>query len=208
MGIDVPAADVQPPETVPVIGLQSVRFTMSLLKPGKPRLKVNRRHLKKETSSNITSNPVPGRISGDTSRDPSPERSQAWRTFEESDIEDVLSISPGIGDTLLMSSGITTGSGKKPETSVQQGKKRKRRSTTSVGRLAKPGMTCLNDFSEMEKLVDGAMRLSVSNGPLRLAQGVKVVTHTFAGNLADLCPAMWSPQYLLVIPVPYTHANY
>lgn len=54
------------------------------------------------------------------------------------------------------------------------------------------------DTSEVKRLVDGAMRLSVCCSLQKTSNDLKIKANTFNVGLADVAPVLWKPGYLLV----------
>jgi len=203
IGANVPFADVVPPEGVPVIGLHSVRFSMALIRT-KDRPKPKRQKLGK------------GAEFGDHAPRTVEEKSDT-RTDEtlfrppSEDTEDMLS--PEIhnslnplhvsyeGRGLLIIRNLKGLRSVTAKPSIRNKVKRKRPAATSNMDLRNPGTESDDETVEIAKLVDGAIRVSVCKGMLRLPQGVKLVTSTFSGGLSELCPAVWTIQYLPVFAV-------
>jgi len=59
-----------------------------------------------------------------------------------------------------------------------------------------PDVRGLIDDATMSSLIDGALRLSICNRPSKVA--AKMKNNTLQAGLADVAPALWSPQYLSV----------
>ncbi|TKA70037.1 hypothetical protein B0A49_08149 [Cryomyces minteri] len=49
---------------------------------------------------------------------------------------------------------------------------------------------------ELIELIDAALRISITDKPLRTASGIKVNSVESSKKLADVSPALWSPDYL------------
>lgn len=66
-----------------------------------------------------------------------------------------------------------------------------------------PSLAVLHQ-AEIERLVDGALRFSVSGSfSNRSVHGLRVKANTFFLGLADICPALWRPNYLRVRSSPF-----
>jgi hypothetical protein len=202
LGFNVPCEDITPPEGVPILALQSVSVSMNLINV-KPRLKSKQQ---KRSTQRLQLNPTKAAENG--REDPLKDVS--------SEIETESVLSEDIEQLKTLQQPATAFSKNAPQASSQSQcgdmqenppilhrsnaaletlvpntsvhcKKRKRAASTTV------------DTVEVEKLVDAAMRVSICKSTPKLAQGTKLVTKAFIATLSEVCPAVWSPEYLPVL---------
>lgn len=181
--------EVRPPNGISVVALHSVQFSMSIMESRQRTTSINKR--KRTTLQGFQS-------------------SQA----ETMPIEDDQTEKSGV---VLYSTGLSTD---KPHTlhvtstATLESQKRKRSKTHSddnrdalrscpvtISTLQPRGVPSFAelDQAEIERLVDGALRLSVSGSfKNRPVHGLKVKANTFFLGLADVCPVLWKPGYLHV----------
>lgn len=63
------------------------------------------------------------------------------------------------------------------------------------------------DFSQLLELTDAALRTLISVDPVRTSPGIRLVPESPGLKLAQICPALFSPGYLIVryeLPLQYT----
>ncbi|KAF2266581.1 hypothetical protein CC78DRAFT_614767 [Lojkania enalia] len=148
-------ADIKPPDGVPIIYLQSIRFSMEVFRiqqsiktKGRKRLKVSSSEVRLSDSD-------------------TPKKSDRKSTLMECSSQDAN------GDTT-------------PKQSVAMP-----HAATNPGSTTFP--VALHDIG---RLVDGAMRLSISRSLPKSATGLKIAANTFNGSLSNISPALWRPGYL------------
>jgi hypothetical protein len=194
---NVPNADLQPPESMMNIKLESVRFSMDILEV-KQRFQSRR---------SVTSSTERRACSG-----------RNEEAIEQIGEIGALSneITPKHRDANLESSTNPSSS-----RSTSPGKKRKRSSLHSASRTSclptlstidgtqpcgwrltssELQLTGLNTApkeqqAEIQTLVDAAMRLSVY-GMVKSSGGTRIKANTFAVGLADVAPVLWKPGFL------------
>jgi hypothetical protein len=194
---NVPAADVQPPEGVPKFALGTIRLCMDILETKqRPQLKRSR------TSPDDLHKCVP------------------QDDFDQSEelhplLHDISSTPIPTAQSHLASPQFTppstTRKRKRPVTHAATranslpvpsfGQERASRRNPVIGQ--DPAAMSLTDLpapetTEIQLLIDGAMRLSVCTNLNKTSNGLKVKANTFAFGLADVAPVLWRPGYLLV----------
>lgn len=55
-----------------------------------------------------------------------------------------------------------------------------------------------NDLDNIVALIDAALRLAITNLPAKALSGIKITERSSFKHLEDVCPAMWSANYLEV----------
>lgn len=187
----VPAADTKPPESMPNIQLQVVRYNMDFLEP-KVRLQMKR---SSTSPSDVQCGSRPG--------------------YDEDDQNEVIdtqlheaTVSPG-NDILSHSlttpptsrkrkrPGIRAPSRTKSSPLAREAGLRTRRATRTAAHVPDQDVVPQEQLAQMQGMVEGAMRLSIS-GTSKSSTGIKVKANTFAVGLADVAPVLWRPGYLFV----------
>jgi hypothetical protein len=192
--LDVPAADVRPPQGIAEISLHTVRLCMDILETSPRRRSTTKRSnsprserrastLDEEDSDTL----LHGMASEDLLHDIDTDRSQtaaravACRKRKRLATETVMSTqshSPDKAKTLKRS--------------------RKRQLVDSfMERKTRPDFTS-SDRINVASMVDGAMRMSICGTLNRTTVGWKAKASTFCLGLADVAPAIWRTGYLAV----------
>jgi hypothetical protein len=181
---NVSAADVRPPEGVPVFSLDSVELSIDVFEIITRRNTSTAKRLKTSSTSNQQS--------------------------QLEDSQDIDGVDHETADTLLLAPNLTcpshfTSTLKRPRPLI---------SPTSLPNEALPGLRLKSQLcklhgtqlystgvepTSMQILIDAALRLSVlSSITSKMSPGIKVKANTFRLGLADLVPTLWKPGYLLV----------
>ncbi|KAF2467106.1 uncharacterized protein BDR25DRAFT_73301 [Lindgomyces ingoldianus] len=178
--LNVPFEDAKPPPNVSVLTLQSLQFSMEIVEMKAPRNSKKRKCSQRSSPSRNSSSPARKRLF-DKQEVRAPEGSTI--PFEpEGEILTTLN-QQNDGETSARSSYLCI---KRRKESVSD--------RTSILNYSRP-----IDLREVGKLVDAAMRLSISEASPRSTTGLKIVTNSFAGTLAEISPSLWSPGYLLAV---------
>jgi hypothetical protein len=176
IGLNVPAADVGPPAGVSVMGLQSVKLHMAFLR--------------NKAKSNAKKQKVDN---GNASSEVNPSQTLRDADFAESP----PGCRHGDGKEVTLQSTMQA-SEILAELLATRGEKRKEPPKGTLKADTGSGTGSPEEICEISKYVDGALRLSVCKGVVKLPQGIKLVTNTFMGTLSEVCPAVWRLQYLPV----------
>ncbi|KAF3052471.1 hypothetical protein E8E11_010310 [Didymella keratinophila] len=188
---NIPAADLRPPEGVPVFSLDSVGLSMDVFEIIPKRTTSTAKRLKTSTTSNHQS--------------------------QSQDNQDIDDVDHEATDTLLLGVDPTSPSHLtstlkrlRPLTSPAE-RTTASQTTHSSGALSGPrsnSQGCETQDTQlcstsveptsMRILIDGALRLSVlSSITSKMLPGIKIKANTFGPGLADLAPTLWKPGYLL-----------
>ncbi|KAF2127246.1 hypothetical protein P153DRAFT_387792 [Dothidotthia symphoricarpi CBS 119687] len=199
---NVPAADVRPPEGVPKISLDRVRFLMEIFET-KQRLQPTRpKRVKMIPGGNIVTfsslsifGPDHNNESDDILVEPSPAASLLQR---ESLTSTCLPVASLVKRKRKRSS---TYMDLKPAASSLHDPTHDRPPPTSSNlRSSTLAETNDSDLVGIEVMIDGALRLSASGSlSTRSSNGVKIKANTFSQSLMEVAPILWSPGYLLAL---------
>lgn len=212
IGSNVPFADVNPPEGVAVIALESIHFVMDFVRNNPRWRNIGRKRLRDEKID----------------QDCQAKEQNGERNLIEIDMDKGLNDDDCSDDLLLEIPEIRVSLGnessedyrpkceklKRVSTSHKMetlqtadlagiasasGKKRKRRAITSELVFDKPSKVFQIDLLEICKLANAALRISIYGSFSKVVPDVKLVANTSGGSLSDLCPTLWSPGYLRVM---------
>lgn len=182
---NVPAAAVRPPESVPSLQLQVVRFTMDLLESRqRPQMK--------------RANTVPHETSTKTQNYDDNKNEDADTLLHEATESPGHAMKGTIRKRKRPGRQAPSRTYSTPVSLFNSGD----RSNKRAANLASP---CVHDqdviteeqLMEIQSMVEGAMRLSIY-GNSKLSAGIKVKANTFGIGLADVAPIMWRPGYIAV----------
>jgi hypothetical protein len=188
----VPAADIQPPESVPNVQLQGVRFTMDLLKP-KQRSQIRRSNTlpidtdtrqpkgedgKNESHDILLHEMAASLVSSDNASSHATPTMSRKRKRAETQAPTWCTSSP------LLSS-------------VREARPSRRPVVNTALHIAVQDTLTEELVAEIHSMVDAAVRLSVY-GINKSSTGIKVKANTFSVGLADIAPVLWRPGYLAV----------
>ncbi|KAF2872539.1 hypothetical protein BDV95DRAFT_388033 [Massariosphaeria phaeospora] len=182
----VTAANATPPEGVPGLALESVRFIMDIVRTRSSVLgggtTGNRTKRTKQPSCNSTQTEV---------STPLLEHDDAVVLFDElcgPSETPQIPCSPRRKRKHSTSSNVTT----KPMPTFAD-------SSPSTDSHTQPEGYLSGNVDMLTKFVDSTIRLSVCSSLARSATGMKVKTKTFSGCLADVAPCLWRPGFLTAL---------
>lgn len=192
--LDVPAADVRPPEGIAEISLHTVRFCMDILETSPRRRSTTKRSnsprserrasaLDEEDSDTLLHEMASEDLLHDidTDRSQTAVRALACRKRKRSATETMVSTQSH-----------------SPDKAKKLKRPRKRLIVdSSMQRKSRPDFTS-SDRINVASMVDGAMRLSICGTLNRKLVGWKAKASTFRLGLADVAPAIWRTGYLVV----------
>ena len=186
------AADLRPPEGVPAFFLNSVIFSMELLETVQRRRATTVKRLKTSTSGQSISLPNIQAID-----DRKQEALDELLLEAEGKLELPLPPIPKNKYHLPSSPTNITSSASISSIDVSQ----KRLLSSGIPNLTEDMEDAKTNFemADLKVLVDGALRISVSNNiNNRTLPGIKTNANTFGPGLADIAPIIWKPGYSLV----------
>ncbi|CAN9254474.1 hypothetical protein AG0111_0g12677 [Alternaria gaisen] len=192
--LDVPAADVRPPEGIAEISLHTVRLCMDILETSPRRRSTTKRSnsprserrasaLDEEDSDTLLHEMASEDLLHDidTDRSQTAVRALACRKRKRSATETMVSTQSH-----------------SPDKAKKLKRPRKRLIVdSSMQRKSRPDFTS-SDRINVASMVDGAMRLSICGTLNRKLVGWKAKASTFRLGLADVAPAIWRTGYLVV----------
>ncbi|KAF2275128.1 uncharacterized protein EI97DRAFT_468097 [Westerdykella ornata] len=190
LGVNVPSADIKPPEMVPVISLNSVRLSLDILQP-RPASKAKKRKMSRDANQKLGTLIDAG----------SDNSNNAQAALLDSSVTMVSNMQQQhFEEEILLESSVSPSNNQSNpwdnpvSISPHQVKKRcyavsyESKSTNSGGQPV--------EVADISAMVDAAMRISVCRNPSRVSGGVKIVTSTFSATLSEVCPALFTPHYL------------
>lgn len=188
------AADVRPPEGVPVFFLDSVVFCMDVFELIPRRNTSTAKRLKTSTTSNSLSQSKDSQDVDDLDHEPT----DALLLDSNTMIPSLLSLSTLKRPRSLASLAERTAISPitPPNEVIHDSRLNSQACDTRVEtQVPRTGVEPTN----MQTLIDGALRLSIiSSINSKMLPGIKVKANTFGPGLADIAPALWKPGYLLV----------
>jgi hypothetical protein len=191
---DVPAVDIQPPEGITSISLQSVRIDIDILETS-PR----KRPTAKRTVSPSGEWEVPTLQDGESDTFLHELALDRLAHVEHADHISTAPKCPAYAKR-KRSATKTLGSPQSgPSEQTETSKRRRGRLANGSCAQQKSSIhyTC-SDRIDIASMVDGALRLSICGTLNKVAIGWKAKASTFRLGLADVAPAIWKPGYLVV----------
>lgn len=200
LNAQVHIADTRPPELIPVVALERVHHKVTFLRQAttrtraassSPRKMSTLKYPRKSEVDDVDAPIQEEHSEANLAQLLTPEPSQGLESPSSSQHDVAVALSeenctPDQPQPATLS-----------QTPTQTTRKRKRLSASlPLNQTSKRDYLL---FSDIEKLVDAALRLSVLKSTPKLPTGIRAVTHTFARSLSDVCPSMWSPHFLLVL---------
>jgi hypothetical protein len=197
---NVSAADVLPTEDVPKFGLALVRFTMHILET-KQRSQIKRARTTPEGMQVLQ-----------RQSEVEPDQNEALDNMLHGTAPASNAV---VGASIVIdqqsAAVIARGKRKRLEAQVvartrsslmlSPARERINRTHLPVRSIASLGVSIplpTTDTSEIKRLIDGAMRLSVCCSLQKSSNGLKIKANTFSVGLADVAPMLWKPGYRLV----------
>jgi hypothetical protein len=216
IGVNVPFADIIPPDGVPVVRLLSVKLELALLRSKRKstckRQKTDRGNASKSDFNQQGADDDTYTTPSDTARPHALKRpvlEVPQSELSESQIEPERP--PEVVGTLQISPGTEAERAKVviPQCNMEaseilaellsaRGEKRKLPGKEAANTIRGSGPGLQRRHDKLSKLIDGAIKLSVCSGAVKLPHDIKVVTGTFSASLSEICPAVWRLQHLPV----------
>jgi hypothetical protein len=194
---NVPNADLQPPESMMNIKLESVRFSMDVLEV-KQRFQ-SRRYVRPSTERRTCSAPNEEAIeqigeTGALSNEVTPKDSDA-RLASSTNPSSSRSTSPGRKRKRSSLHSASRTSCLPTLSTIDGTQPSEWRPTSSELQLTGLNTPTKEQLAEIQTLIDAAMRLSIY-GVVKSTGGTKIKANTFAVGLADVAPVLWKPGFL------------
>jgi hypothetical protein len=194
---NVPPADVRPPEGIPSLQLQAVRFSLNLLEP---RHQSRKKRLKPKSVERpvVTSNTEDEGVTDERAdlklHDLTPARDPA--KFESALNDPAYATTPPNLKRKRQNEQVSTTASVLPLPTLASSIISHRRGvTTQVSTSTNQYLDAKEELEDIRHMIDGAIRLSICG--LNKSQGsFKLKANTFNVGLADVVPTLWRPEYL------------
>ncbi|KZM19220.1 hypothetical protein ST47_g9590 [Ascochyta rabiei] len=187
---NVSAADVRPPEGVPVFFLDSVLLSIDVFEIVQQKKATTAKRLKTLTNINSLLQPAKSQGSEDIER-------EGWGALSL-DVEDTIPL-PASSPTTKRSRSSASSPTRTASFAGRASWNCPFIASTSDLQKRTPNSRSNISIAGLQTLVDGALRLSVMGSiNSKLVPGIKVKTSRFGPGLAEIAPALWKSGYLLV----------
>ncbi|KAH7401580.1 hypothetical protein BKA66DRAFT_565202 [Pyrenochaeta sp. MPI-SDFR-AT-0127] len=188
--MEMPTTDVQPPLGVPIIALETIRFTIEIVET-RQRTKTAHKRLRVEGEADghllsVTNSVVPN----------------AANILDAPRHESGCPVTTPIERKPMRSASRSNrGKNSSPPLLSVRHRGTRRQPVISTDLRPNSGVTVVaNNYLEVEDIVDAALRFSVSGSSNnKSVNGLKVKASTFQAGLADIAPALWRPDYLIAV---------